>query len=37
MATPYKILSKNMQEQKGKYEGLQNDELGIKIRSNDNP
>ena len=26
-----------MQKQKGKYEGLQNDELGIKIRSNDNP
>lgn len=26
-----------MKEQKGKYEGLQNDELGIKIRSNDNP
>ena len=26
-----------MQEQKGKHEGLQNDELGIKIRSNDNP
>jgi len=26
-----------MQEQKGKYAGLQHDELGIKIRSNDNP
>lgn len=26
-----------MQEQKGKYESLQNDEQGIKIRSNDNP
>ncbi|RFS26752.1 AraC family transcriptional regulator [Chitinophaga silvatica] len=26
-----------MQEQKGKYDGLQNDELGIKIRSNNNP
>ena len=26
-----------MQKQKGKYEGLENDELGIKIRSNDNP
>lgn len=26
-----------MKEQKGKYEGSQNDELGIKIRSNDNP
>src|ERR1044072_3174488 len=26
-----------MQEQKGKNEGLQHDELGIKIRSNDNP
>ena len=26
-----------MQELEGKYEGLQNDELGIKIRSNDHP
>jgi len=26
-----------MQEQKGKYEGLQHEELGIKVRSNDNP
>ena len=26
-----------MQEQKGKYEDLQHDELGIKVRSNDNP
>ncbi|SKA48280.1 AraC-type DNA-binding protein [Chitinophaga eiseniae] len=26
-----------MQEQKGKYEGLPNDELEIKVRSNDNP
>lgn len=26
-----------MQEQKGKYEGSQHDELGIKIRSNENP
>lgn len=31
------VISNNMQEQKGKQEGLQNDELGIKIRSNDNP